>query len=102
MKKDFKKYDIIKTTEAVSGNFGVLRKGRKGTIVEIYKNKDSLGYEVEFTSPSKEPTLVTLTAKQITLPTAGSSGNIASFENKPVASKTSSPANTTKLRKKAR
>ncbi len=85
MKREFKKYDVVRTTETVAGEFGTLRKGRKGTIVEIYKSKTNTGYEVEFCSRTKQPTVITLHAKQIALPKPSLIGSVTELTRKTVS-----------------
>ncbi len=44
----YKEYDVVKTAKTVHSATGTLRRGSKGTIVEIYKSKAETGYHVEF------------------------------------------------------
>jgi hypothetical protein len=62
----FKQYDVIQTSKTISGEFGTLKRGSKGTIVEIYKAGGKTGYDVEFfTSEGRTKALVVLTAEKI-------------------------------------
>lgn len=44
----YKEYDVVKTVRTVHFATGTLKRGSKGTIVEIYKSKAGTGYHVEF------------------------------------------------------
>jgi hypothetical protein len=62
----FKQYDVVKTIGAVSIPEGTIRRGSKGTIVEIYKSGKQSGYHKEFLDSSgRTKALVVLTADQI-------------------------------------
>jgi|GEM_PF-3223554 len=62
----FKQYDIVKITKPQTGEWGTLRTGSKGTIVEVYKAGAKVGYDVEFvTSTGRTKAIVILGAKDI-------------------------------------
>ncbi|HIA52991.1 MAG TPA: DUF4926 domain-containing protein [Candidatus Melainabacteria bacterium] len=62
----FKQYDIVRITKPQTGEWGTLRTGTKGTIIEVYKVGPKVGYDVEFvTSTGRTKAIVTLGAKDI-------------------------------------
>lgn len=61
-----KQYDVVITKRVIAGEWGTLRAGSKGTIIEVYKSAKKTGYEVEFVTPTgRTKALVTLSAEDI-------------------------------------
>lgn len=62
-----KMFDVVKTTRAITCDAGTLRKGSRGTIVEVYKRAGlKTGYDIEFTdSQGRTKAIVVLTDADI-------------------------------------
>lgn len=61
----FKQYDLVKTTKSLSvSNRKTLSCGTMGTIVEIYKNGEDVGYHVEFTYKSGKTKALMILGKE--------------------------------------
>lgn len=62
----FKQYDVVMTNRSLTGEWGTLRSGSKGTIVEVYRTGQKVGYDVEFvTASGRTKAIVVLSAKDI-------------------------------------
>lgn len=60
-------FDVVKTTRAITCDAGTLRKGSRGTIVEVYKRAGlKTGYDIEFAdSKGRTKAIVVLTETDI-------------------------------------